>query len=196
MTSENGLPTILLGSGTYFNYLQPELSAITIEDVAYGLAAASRFAGQCVSRFSGRRVRYTVAEHCVRGSWAAEKPLRLTFLMHELGEATCGDMVGPLKEIVPGFRFIEKRCEAAGMAHFGVPAADKAALKMLDRRMLATEKRDLCPPHATGHWDRWTLGVEPFDFPIMDPWGFDEAAERFLARYAELIDEAAEAVHA
>jgi uncharacterized protein len=59
---------ILLGSGTYFYYLEPHSADVTIEDIAYGLAFAGRFAGQCVSRATGKRVFYSVAEHCVRMS--------------------------------------------------------------------------------------------------------------------------------
>jgi hypothetical protein len=63
---------------------------------------------------------------------------------------------------------------------------DNAGVKLLDRRMLATEKRDLCPTHISSPWDRWTLNVEPFDFEIVEPWGFEEAARRFLDRWNAL----------
>jgi len=181
-------PTIVLGSGSYFDFENPEASEITIEDIAFGLAACSRFAGQCVSSSTGRRVRYTVAEHCVRGSWEAPRMLAYPFLMHEVGEAVCGDMTGPLKTLLPGFKVIEKRCEAAILDRFDVPHGDAAievALKEIDLRMLRTEKRDLTPAKEAETWS----GLDQFqayDFRIVQPWSFEEAAFEFIKRFGEL----------
>ncbi len=177
-------PTILLGSGTYFDFESPETSELTIEDVAYGLAFACRFAGQCVSRLTGKRVYYSVAEHCVRMSYAAEPRLAIQALMHELGESTCGDMTGPLKSICPDYKSVEKRCEAAALQSFGIEKTDPDEIKLLDLRMLATERRDLMRWNGE-EWD-WTKGAQPFEFDII-PWSPPElAAERFLDRYWEL----------
>ncbi len=185
-------PTIMLGSGTYFDFENPEGSTLTIEDYAYGLAACSRFAGQCVSRFTGRRVRYNVAQHCVLASLAAlsEESAQpgddFDALMHEGGEPTCGDMTGPLKSLCPDFKAIEKRCERAAHAQFNVRMRDPALIKRIDLRMLATEKRDLVPA-ADGHEWSFTAGHEPYPFEIGRVWGFEEAAERFIDRYRELV---------
>jgi hypothetical protein len=176
-------PTILLGSGTYFDFEDPASAELTIDDVAYGLAFACRFAGQCVERATGRRVFYAVAEHCVRMSDEAPPPLKLYALMHELGEATCGDMTGPLKTLCPDYKGVEKRCEAAAMQRFGIPPVDLDAIKLLDLRMLATERRDLMP--WSGESWAWVKGAEPFDFAI-SPWDPYFAAEQFLDRYQKL----------
>ncbi len=177
-------PTILLGSGTYFDFEAPETTELTIEDVAFGLAFACRFAGQCVSSRTGKRVFYSVAEHCVRMSEVAPPELAFDALMHELGEATCGDMTGPLRSICPDYKRTEKRCEAAGIARFGVKMTDPAAIKLLDLRMLATERRDLM--RWGGEDWQWVNGAKPFDFEIV-PWSPPElAAEIFLDRYYEL----------
>lgn len=181
-------PTILLGSGTYFDFEDPENSAITIEDIAYGLAFAGRFAGQCVSRVTGKRVFYSVAEHCVRMSRAVPPDLAYDALMHELGEATCGDMTGPLKSIVPQYKAVEKRCEAAAMRQFQVAMADPDQIKLYDLRMLATERRDLM--RWSGEEWAWTKGAEPFDFEIV-PWSPEAAAVEFLDRFTELAARAA-----
>ena len=184
-------PTILLGSGTYYDFEDPENSEITIEDIAFGLAYTARFAGQTFSPHLNRRVMYVVAEHCVRGSYAAEangRPdLALQFLMHETGEPVCGDMTGPLKSLCPEYKSIEKRCEAANAARFGIVFTDPAALKLIDLRMLATERRDLMR-WGGEEWE-WVKGAEPYDFKII-PWGPDEAANRFLERYWELTHRA------
>lgn len=175
-------PTILLGSGTYFDFEDPESSEITIEDIAYGLAFEGRCAGQCFSRLLQRRVFYSVAQHCVLMSLMVPPELQLQALMHEVGEAVCGDMTAPLKSLNPSFKAIEKRCEAAILKRFGITMTDPVALKQADVRMLATERRDL----LLWRGEKWSLtDIEPYDFHIT-PWPPEQAAEAFLARYAEL----------
>lgn len=175
-------PTILLGSGTYFDFEDPDSSEITIEDIAFGLAFEGRCAGQCYSRLLKRRVFYSVAEHCVRMSYAVEPHLALQALMHEVGEAVCGDMTAPLKSLNPSFKAIEKRCEAAILKRFGITITDPVALKHADVRMLATERRDL----LLWRGERWSLSdIEPYDF-LIHPWSPEHAAEAFLLRYSEL----------
>jgi len=184
-------PTIMLGSGTYFDFENPEASQITIEDVAYGLAFACRFAGQAVSRATGQRAFYSVAQHCVLMSYAiADDPAfepgdDYDALMHELGEPTCGDMTGPLKSLCPDYKRVEKRCEAAGLARFNVRMRDPVLIKRWDLRMLATEKRDLMPGADRHEW-AWVKGAEPLPQRI-SPWGPYEAAEIFLSRYRTLV---------
>ncbi|WP_331373819.1 HD domain-containing protein [Sinorhizobium chiapasense] len=176
-------PTILLGSGTYFDFLDPENSEITIEDVAYGLAYEGRCAGQCYSRIFGRRAFYSVAQHCVLMSHAVEPALALSALCHEVGEAVCGDMTAPLKSLNPEFKAIEKRCEAAILKRLGVEIIDPVAIKRADVRMLATERRDLLPWKG----ERWTVEdcALPYDFEII-PWEPSVAAHAFLHRWNEL----------
>lgn len=177
-------PTILLGSGTYFDFERPEAGQLTIEDVAYSLAFQSRFTGQCVSRRTGRRVYYSVAQHCCIMAWSAEQRHKMAALMHEVGEATCGDMSSPLKAMCPDFKRVEKRCEAAGLAHFGVAVPDPGYIKHLDLRMLATEQRDLMPTRG----EAWAMlrAHQPFDAEIY-PWeNPHNAAEIFLETYHAL----------
>lgn len=177
-------PTILLGSGTYFDFDNPEGSELTIEDVAYSLSFQSRFTGHCVSRHTGKRVYYPISQHCVVMAGHAEPGHKLAALLHEVGEATCGDMNAPLKSLCPDYKRIEKRCEKAGLARFGIVVRDPAYIKLLDLRMLATEQRDLMPTRG----EKWGMlnGIEPFDtqiFPWEDPHG---AAEAFLETYYAL----------
>ncbi|MGO7089419.1 hypothetical protein AB9E14_23375 [Rhizobium leguminosarum] len=177
-------PTILLGSGTYFDFEDPESSEITIEDIAYGLAFEGRCAGQCFSRILHRRVFYSVAQHCFLMSLIVPPELRLQALMHEVGEAVCGDMTAPLKSLNPSFKAIEKRCEAAILNRFCITITDPVALKQADVRMLATERRDL----LLWRGEKWSLNdIDPYDFEII-PWTPEQAAEAFLARYAELTN--------
>lgn len=176
-------PTILLGSGKYFDYDDPENSELTLSDLAFGLAFTVRFAGQCVSQKTSKRVFYSVAQHCEIMSRVVPPRHAYAALMHESGEVVCGDLNTPLKSKLPDYKRIEKRCEAAIMASFKVGDFDHAALKEFDVRLWATERRDLM------NWDgnRWGDDdvAEPFDFEIV-PLGPYEAANAFLARFFEI----------
>ncbi|MFK0338748.1 hypothetical protein ACIQT7_15885 [Agrobacterium deltaense] len=177
-------PSIILGSGTYFDFDNPEGSELTIEDVAYGLAFQSRFTGQCVSRRTGKRVYYSVAQHCIIMAGYAEPGHKMAALMHEVGEATCNDMSSPLKSKCPDYKAIEKRCEAAGLSRFGISVPAPAYIKDLDLRMLATEQRDLTPSNS----ETWETvgGHPPFEAEIF-PWEEPHvAAEAFLETYYAL----------
>ena len=114
----------------------------------------------------------------------AEPGKKLAALMHEVGEATCNDMSSPLKSQCPDYKRIEKRCEKAGLARFGITVRDPAYIKHLDLRMLATEQRDLMPTSG----EEWGMlkGAAPFEpeiFPWENPHG---AAEAFLETYFAL----------
>jgi hypothetical protein len=190
-------PTILMGDGSYFDYLDPASSRLTIEDYAYALAYTCRFRGQTRSRLQGgRRVFYSVAEHCERLArhLIEDGHGRLhayAGLMHESGEVVWGDMPGPAKPLVPGFKDLERGAERAIGARFGVQMTDPVLIKRYDLCMLATEKRDLMPQSGAARWGNAEdcgdlTPFEPFPAEII-PYGHpDEAAERFLALYHEL----------
>lgn len=168
-------PTILLFGGSYFDFMAPETSDFTIDDIAHGLAMTCRFAGQC-----GRH--YSVAQHSVHVSQLV--PVRHAYqgLMHDAAEAFVGDMAKPLKVMLPDYRSIEKHVEDAIFRRFKVKTPLPTSIKEADIRMLVTEQRQLM-----GNRDDWdaTRGLQPFNFeiPVMSP---EEAKARFLERFAEL----------
>jgi hypothetical protein len=176
-------PTILLGSGAFFDYDDPGSSQMTLEDYAYSLAFTCRFSGHCLSRKTGRRVYYSVAQHCEIMSRVVPPGHEYAALMHESGETVCADLTTPLKSKLPDYKAIEKRCEKAIMRTFKVVVSDPALIKSFDVRLWATERRDLM------NWDgkRWGAddSAEPFDFEI-DPLGPYEAADSFLKRFREV----------
>lgn len=179
-------PTVILGSGTYYDYVHPEINVPTLEDLAYGLAFEPRFGGQCVSRRTGRRVFYPVAQHCVIMSRQVDPRIAYDALMHEAGELGCKDVSTELKKLCPDYKAVEKRCEAAMFARFRVPMLDKAAIKAADLRMLATERRDV----LNWNGERWGIDgiTTPYDFEIV-PWEHEEAAQAFIVRFREIAPE-------
>jgi hypothetical protein len=188
-------PTILLGSGGYFDYDYPEETPLSIEDYVCGLAFECRFRGQNVEKSTGRRVYYSVAQHAVLCSYEAERyaanmpgmhdaieELAFEALMHESGEPVCGDMVSPLKSKLPEYKTVEKYCEHAIGKSFGVGFHFADIVKNIDNRMWATERRDL----MNWNGEEWTAcAFEPYSITI-DPLGPYEAERQFYARWLEL----------
>jgi hypothetical protein len=168
-------PTILLHSGNSFDLLAPEASTFTIEDIAHGLSNVCRFAGQC-TRF------YSVAQHSMLVSRHVPPEHAYAGLMHDAAEALIGDVSKPLKGILPDYRALERRIEAAVFARFNVPNPLPAEVKRMDVVMLATEQHALMPDRegrsfAGGHA---ALDIE------VPPMGPRKAKALFLRRYADL----------
>ena len=136
--------TIRLRSGIYLDLADPQPESITPEDIAGALSKICRFGGQ-INAF------YSVAEHCCRCAFQAGidgLPLELcrSVFLHDAAEAFCGDMVKPLKELLPGFSEIELRIERAIEQRFGVDLTGKeakAAIRKIDWEALIAERKSL-----------------------------------------------------
>ncbi len=102
-------------------------------------------------------------------------------LMHDASEAFVGDVSKPLKALLPDYRLVEERVEAAISAKFSLPQPLSPCIKVADLVMLATEQRQIMRNH-----DDWVpvRGHAPltFELPI---WSQAEAKAQFLRRYAE-----------
>lgn len=184
---------IQLHDGSRFYPFDPRAEEITIEAIAHGLAAEPRFGGHTLDG------PYVVAQHSVLasehidvGDYAPEdrRPLKLAALLHDAPEGLgLKDLPYPVKRnIGPQYRDAEKNMSRVIGAKFLGSRAhllESLAVKAIDRRMLATERRDLMAPMP----DTWTVDgheiVDPLPIRIV-AWGFREAKARFLARFYEL----------
>lgn len=169
-------PYVSTVSGNRFYPLEPRIDRVCIEDIAHGLAYQCRFNGQ-TGEF------YSVAQHSLLVSSLVPTDLRLAALLHDAAEAYLGDMVKPLKVLLPAFAAIEDQVGAIIAAAFQVDFSDYAPIKRADLIALATEKRDLMPRSA----ERWAYldGITPMAQRIvsMHP---GEAKRAFLDEFARL----------
>ena len=171
-------PTILLWSGQYFDFLNPEESLFTIQDIAHGLSNICRFGSQSHSF-------YSVAQHSVYVSHLVPLEHRYAALMHDAAEAFVGDVPRPLKRLLRDYREIEARVEAVIAERFRFPLEKHALIKAADNAMLAAEQIQLMRNR-----DGWsdTKNVQAAGI-VIDPWPPLKARDEFLSRYNFLIQE-------
>jgi hypothetical protein len=132
--------TIKLRSGVYFDLADPDPATIKLPDIAGALSRICRFGGHCW-RF------YSVAEHSVlcarqaRDDGLPNDAVRAV-LLHDAAEAFVGDMVQPLKIMMPEYRGVEDRVEAAVAVAFKVDFKRwSTEIKGIDHAMLMAERR-------------------------------------------------------
>lgn len=168
-------PRIMLQSGAWFDFLDPESCDFTIEDIAAGLSNTCRYAGQC-SAF------YSVAEHSLLVSDVA-RDHAYAALMHDSAEAFIGDITRPLKQLLPDFKQVEARVEKAIFNRFEVPYPMPREVKAADLRVLAAEQAQIMP-RETSLW-AFEDGIEPAPVTVrcLPP---TQAKDAFLARYRSL----------
>lgn len=162
--------TIRTVSGRTFDFQNPEHSEFDIEDIAHALSHVCRYAGHTP-------VHYSVAQHSVLVSHAVPPEHALAGLLHDAAEAFLGDVVTPLKALLPDYRALEKRVESVVLARFGLPPELPPEVKHADRLLLATEQRDL---FQSGYCELETLPQR------IVPQLPQQARSEFLTRYRDL----------
>ena len=161
---------IQLRSGRYFDYLDPRPECFTIEDIGHALSKICRFGGH-VYWF------YSVAEHSYRVAENVPIEFERQALMHDAAEAFIGDMVYPLKKLIPSFKDIEHNIQKIIFKKYNIEYPISYEVKIVDLRMLATERQQLLQEH-----DReWPvlMKAEPYPF-VLDRMPPDTAAAYFL----------------
>lgn len=159
--------------GNRFYPLEGRIDQVHLEDIAHGLAYQCRFNGQ-TSEF------YSIAQHSlmVADIISAEHPeLRLAALLHDASEAYLGDVVKPLKALLPDYKDIERRVEEIIAKAYGISDIFNPLIKRADMIALATEKRDLMP-HSAEDWS-YLKGYEPLRDAIT-AWSPEQAKRAFL----------------
>lgn len=134
---------LVTATGREIDPADPCLADICIEDIAYGLAKEERFDGNTI-------VPYSVAQHSVHvanliaAGWKNCEPSRglvAAGLLHDAAEAYLGDVVTPLKQVLPDYRALEARWEQVIFDRFGLDPrlGSGPAVKEADTAMLYCE---------------------------------------------------------
>lgn len=170
---------ISLLSGATFDYMNPEKSDVTIEDIASALSNVCRFSGH-LPRF------YSVAQHLVNTSRIVKPEFAFTALMHDTAEAFTNDLPTPLKVALPIFKELEVSIESAMGKRFGFAYPYPDEVKLADTQMLLLEKNYV--KEDTKQWEYYRdVKFEHLkDLVDLDSWQPRRAKREFLERYEEL----------
>ena len=133
--------TMTLFSGTTIDLKDIKAAHINIHDIAHALAYTCRFSGHT-------RVFYSVAEHSVHTAKYLEKrgqslDVQRWGLLHDATEAYLGDVITPLKSLLPTYKYYEHEFMKAIAERFGLMLPIPEAVHEADKIMLQMEMRDL-----------------------------------------------------
>lgn len=186
MTHQN--PWARTYSGGVFHPLAPRCHEIRLEDIINPLANTVRYNGG--TRYG---VHYSVAEHSVliarllRAQFPDDPVLALQGLMHDAAEAYVGDMVRPVKSMVPAFREIEDRVTAVIFERYNIPYRWPAIVDEFDARICLDEEAQALHPGAR----RFEIEGGPLGLAL-EFWDRETARENFLIEFSELTTAARE----
>jgi hypothetical protein len=163
-------------TGGRFDPTKPDVTMINVMDIAHALSLQCRFNGHCLYF-------YSVAEHSVRvARLLRKKKDRLWGLLHDASEAYVGDLIRPVKELLPKYNEIEESVQQTIAKRFDLPWPIPESVKHADNVLLMTERRDILLPTISP----WKIDdVDPLTENIK-PMTSQEAMLLFLQTYNEL----------
>lgn len=168
---------ILTRSGHRLDLLQPNPACIHPGDISQALS--------CIARFNGHtRHHYSVAQHSLLVASIVPPEHQLVALLHDATEAYIGDMVRPLKALLPGYCEIEHELWLAICERFGIAPELPDCIYEADMIALATEREQLMPWHG----DEWEClhGITPLP-EALECWTPPQAQVHYLNRLLELM---------
>ena len=182
-----GLPdrglNMQLMSGKPFYPMDPRAEDVDIRDIAASLSKLCRFNGHC-------RAFYSVAQHSIHVSFLVPAEDALAGLLHDATEAYVGELMRPIKLMLPDFIEMENRIGAAIAERFGLDDLCPPSVKEADTRIVVNEKNALLNPSNGTDWGDLPRGYSAQEMEavafcgVMPP----EIAERvFLDRFHEII---------
>lgn len=162
-------------TGLEVNPLNLRLRDIRIEDIAHSLALQCRYGGHC-------KYFYSIAQHSILVSKQLNGlPLRLFGLLHDAAEAYLGDMISPMKQVLPQFKIQEESVQSRILARFCPQRPtfiESQRIKDADTRLLLSEAWFLMPSRGIG----WREDVSPVGF-CPDFWTSEDAEQLFLQEF-------------
>lgn len=174
-------PAFQTVGGTLFYILDPQPEDVSIYDIAHNLSMQCRYNGALPQFYSVAQHSVYVAEYMERKGIRARRCLKA--LLHDAHEAYIGDIVTPLKVVLPDYQEIERRIDNAIFDKFDVPRGFDELIKEADKRVFATEVRDLRHPHGYINYPAAPKIMEPIDDIVIEPIESKAAAQLFLQKY-------------
>lgn len=140
-------PWLATSTGGMWSIHHPATRDVDIRDIAAGLSRNCRYNGQLVEECDFM----AVSEHStLMTRWAVENGMArtredaLAVLLHDASEAFFGDMVTPIKNMIPDFRKIENVAQAVIIEAFGLGPENvdirKEMIKLIDTRIRLDER--------------------------------------------------------
>lgn len=176
-------PWIQTYTGIKFDYLNPTVDMIELEDIAHALSLQCRYAGHC-------RYFYSIAEHCVLVSHLVPQQFRFAALMYDAAEAYMTDIPSPLKQLMPTFSIKEKRIHDVICQAFGIEISKfdyMTYIKPADLQAIRYETDALVPaPHVDNWVDDLPKKTIHYELQMFSP---STAKALFIKTFYELIVE-------
>ena len=164
-------------TGVRFCLTNPRPQDVKVLDIAHALGRIGRWGGH-TSR------PYSVAEHSVFVSKLVEPQHRVAALLHDAAEAYLGDVIGPLKAMLPELEVIERRVHLAICERFGVSPEIPEEVHVADQVALATEAKQLVAIP-------WECVAKPVDIALTDM-RWSEARDYWLRSLAACMPKGAD----
>jgi len=163
--------------GNIVDLVNPDPSTITLKDIAHNLSRIVRFNG-------AGKYRYSVAQHSIYVSNLVAPQHALPALMHDATEAYLGDVVSPLKQLLPEYIRIERRMWEAICLAFELNPALSHAVHRADRQAYLKERTTLIGTPIVNdpdieHFEGEIITEVPI-YPEQDP---KEVAQDFETRF-------------
>ena len=171
-------PWLTTYTGRKFYLLDPSPEDVNPADIVHALARIGRFGGHA-SPFYSVAQHSSIAHDLAREEWGTF--VAKVALLHDAAEAYIGDVIHPLKVLLPDLKAMETGILAAVLSRFGIERVDIVTwsrVKTVDRRLLFTEAAALLATPA--HVHEWA-GYHPSELlppGTVEPWsGSFERAE-------------------
>jgi hypothetical protein len=178
---------IRVQSGRAINFATFDVQDVDLGDIAHALANINRFTGHTLRP-------YSVAEHCVRGSYLVWPEFALEWMLHDAQEAYLGDVSSPLKSMIgSSYAALEKKFAGVIAERYRLVTGEaaKAEVKRVDALMLRCEMSALLPGNSGvfARLDHSSTDVEECVAVEMRNAAEESYREKFLLRMGELIEQ-------
>jgi 5'-deoxynucleotidase YfbR-like HD superfamily hydrolase len=141
-------------SGRQVFFLDPQPEDLLIEDAAYALAGKYRWGGHS-------RPRWSVAQHLILAYRIAAEPFKKEAFYHDLAEAWLGDLLRPIKRMMPEYDKLEDRFCAVLALKFNFIFPFPPDIKEIDNRLGAAEARTIMKnEHAEQYYAEYPKDTE------------------------------------